>query len=1208
MTKDELSATTRSILDQAISDLRGTELSRPSQFVAKIVLKVLGQRRGDMDVIAAVRRLERELQLVGNVLARCRERLWEAEELEAASDPDGDTGWRHRIRKVSSAFEAGEHEPLEWVGLWLEALERRAWDWCQEVTSLPSVPRGFAVLRSDLEAVTHALRTKSDADAVGPSKRLLDSGLLGPEAAAKIGLLATRILLGEGAEHSEVSAQAEHTVELVGDERWQWLARTAVAEAAFAYDGAGAARHVLSGVLATAEPPVDALILMGRVEESEQQWSAADRLYEQAIDADDRVDTSALLREVPARLLVRYAARKGLPAKRAALLLKRALQLGVPGDGDYPDKDMWASLGDRLVQWSLAATHDDPDSTTRLKREAASAYAQAGDRFSSSGYFPRAVELMRHACALASDDAELRWQYAETLWLDGSRTDGVINRERMEAARVQLNAGLSLRSPGASEAWVLLLKARLDEDLEDPSEDPALTLERAILLEPNNEVAHACLANTLRRRGYIQEALEASVEGMSGAFSVNDFVFSTRMTLTLDVADYDAALTLLDERGLAAHAEQTLAFGRAEVALRQGRPETAQSLLARAGDNELARLLHALSTHAVGQRDAARDEFSALWTDTRSGPTYEMAGWAAFGAGLLDEAVGLYRPLAAQAPDFMPYRRDLGQFLLVRGDVDEGSELLHEGIDRCPHPDELVFLLKVELPYVRAKVESTPHEPAVHEALVAVERHIEDRVATLRSRRRVPGAGPEGAAVKAAAARTAAHEGRALAALDLYAALAASGVLPEAQLGVVRAGYAAAKAADEAVHVGEPERAIKEWEVLSDRLTGLAVAEAEPLLLSVRCRLALSELLHGAADWHEQLVDQEKEGLTAAMAEARDVLASTPERLWRLRDAMRRLTSEPGGSGETLEMVTGLVAGLPVARTYGLLAERDGAADSVLQATSTRLEIRLGPDAAAVVSVADVDDRVALLRDEVEQTTGVRIPWVYSHNRSDLAATAVEYRVHGRWVAQVDLAGIDPSGWLDTVDDGIDRVVHDHLGRLIGIDDVGLWLEGWDLNERDAPSWSSTDPSSDRLRLARLLRMLVREGASVADRDAVVSGLTSSASREGTGAAGTLDTLREVRLRLGLRALGVMPGSRPVELPAGIESRFVDGLSPDLAELELDRAAARRLATDLRKWLESQPPASSVIVVEHPGIRPFVWRMLPPGLRPLHVVTKEELT
>jgi flagellar biosynthesis component FlhA len=188
-----------------------------------------------------------------------------------------------------------------------------------------------------------------------------------------------------------------------------------------------------------------------------------------------------------------------------------------------------------------------------------------------------------------------------------------------------------------------------------------------------------------------------------------------------------------------------------------------------------------------------------------------------------------------------------------------------------------------------------------------------------------------------------------------------------------------------------------------------------------------------------------------------------------------------------------------------------------------------------------------------------------------------------------------------------ERAVRDNLFRLISVDDVDLWRRGW--NVLQAPGWESVRTATDefsRLRLARLLRMLLREGLPISDRNSILAGF---AEAEDSGRPDAIDALGIIRRRLYPAILGPDRDVRIHALPDPLEARIAAGLSPDTSnQWELDRSVAASLAKDLRQWCaEQSQPGPVVVQVASRRTRPIAWHLLA-AVRPrIYIVATEEL-
>jgi flagellar biosynthesis component FlhA len=247
------------------------------------------------------------------------------------------------------------------------------------------------------------------------------------------------------------------------------------------------------------------------------------------------------------------------------------------------------------------------------------------------------------------------------------------------------------------------------------------------------------------------------------------------------------------------------------------------------------------------------------------------------------------------------------------------------------------------------------------------------------------------------------------------------------------------------------------------------------------------------------------------------------------------------------------------------------------------------------------------LRHRLAEEMGIRVPRIATVPAPDLDGRIVQVRVYFRCVGTAALSA-DRATWVPAVLDELAERLRDYLYRLVGPDDVALWLKGWEPGAGDAADWDPPDPRADRLLLARVLRMLLREGVSVRDRGTIVPAVRSLSRINGHKEWATLETLRAVRGRLGRSALGVRPGLVIAALPAEIEKRVADGLHDGRPVWDLPRQPAYAIVADLRAWLDDQPQRPAAVRVEDARIRPFVWRLLAAERPVVHVLSSEELS
>ncbi|HEX6150363.1 FHIPEP family type III secretion protein [Nocardioides sp.] len=1201
----DLAASSRRILADAIQELDDARVSWPTKTFVRTILRGL-RRLGDHDdAIAGVDRVAREVGQISAVLERCARALRKAEDVEAARQPAGsDEWWNIRIRGVGRAV-AGE--PVEaalrlWVRAWVEGLAAESWAGCRRVLDVSGLPAAATPAADLMRRVVDALASREAAAALEPLEALLFEPRpvdLAAAEAVPLAVLRTRILLHEFSDVEAPRQAAEDAVGLAGtDRRLAALALAARAETELAADSVDAARRALAAV--GTDPPLDALVAQGLVSEREGQWSLADECYDRAIRLDPDATRPELLRPVPARLLVR-AAQRSQDVTEAVRLLEQALDAGVPGEGDHPDRDVQVGLAQRRRE--LAGELDAAgraDEAARSRAKAAAALVEAGQGYSAAGLTQRAVVLFEEACSLAPDEPAYRWTCAEAQRLQAHRPDGTLDLWLLDTARGHLEAGLTHRLPAADEAWVLITQALIEDTLPDPHEDPEVLAERAVLLDPDYTLGYAFLAGIQRGRGRPEDALRATTTIGDPTLTAEPFLFQTHLEVLRDLGRHEEALEALDLR-LGLGMDGDMSARRAEILIELDRPDEALAALEGAEPTSEVRVVRGHALFASGDAQQAREEFSALWADTRSGPSQQYAGWAAYRAGRVDEAISIYEDLAGRGDTREAFQRDLGQMHLVRGDLDTGSELLTQGIDRCPYAGDLHHLEVVELAYVRDVTAHTPHGAAVAAAVSDLVVHIRERVGAIRA----ASAPEEGPIALLGHARQALAGGDHIDALVYYLVLAAKELAPEARRGLRRAAVGARDAGDRLWVAGDAAAARGRWSSVQDALGDAAFSEEFGLGAGLACRLLVADLIEGnledaASRLNGVRVDEE---VLNEVKQAVATLADDPDRLWALYDGLSGL-DEVLRPDRARPLRGTILDSLPIDRAYRLAATDADTRGSAFLFVNP-LELRLGPALHRLVDTADLADEIGRLRARVEEDTGVRLPWLYPVAADGPTEARAEVRVYGRYVGEVRAGAESRVAELVA---SVEKVVRRHLYRLLSVDDVALWLEGWDPSTVDAPEWQPVDPRADRLRLARVLRMLLREGVQVRDRGTIVAAF-ETASRVGGEMPVTVDALRAVRRALGADVLGAGTGMRVVAVPTSLEHRLAAGVAPDGLSWTGSREDGLALVAALRAWLAAPDTgAADAISVENASVRVFVWRFLAADRPAVRVVAREELT
>jgi tetratricopeptide (TPR) repeat protein len=1213
----DLDVVARGILDQAIKELSDARLSESTRALAETVSRGLKGRDDDGDVINDVERLNSEIAEIGAILQRCVTVLLDAENQAAHRSVGSAVWWNARIRPVVRAFSSGQLDRglRLLTTIWVEDLARNDWTSCARVLGLPALPTEAGQMVEQMRMVTDALAQERYAAALDPLDDLLDTrrpnvARMDQGAAVRLGVLRTRILSREFSDREMTRQSALATTERAGRSNWRPLALAGLAEAQLAMDEVEAARESVEAARANIDKATgtdwqhtDILVADGLVHEQNGFWALADQAYDLAVERDPTATDAVLLRPVPARLLVRAAISPAVDVRRSVDLLDRALELGIDGVGDNPERDVHLARAEQLIR--LADDQDqrgNADEAQGHREAAARSLFEAGHGYQSSGLLPQALTLFRRACVLAPDVAEFHWAYADGLRLDAWRVDNTVDLETLKRAREQLLWGLELREPEDTEAWVLVTHALIAERLSDGDHDPALLVERALLKDPSYTAGYGFLAGILRRQGFVQEAFEVSGDGREYAGASDTLYFNVHLNLLLDLGKHEAALDLIEYQALR-QPDADMVANRADVLLQMHRPQDALSELSGQEPTDSVRLVRGHCLFAIGELDASRVEFWSLWRDTRLGPAADIAGWAAYRAGRLEEAIRLYRDRRQQALASTPYTRDLGQMLLVAGQVAEGTSLLEEGIAACPYVAELRLLADAYFDYVRKATAGTGHGLEVAEVLARLSRRIEQRCRELLASRRPP----EAVAALLGSARLALHSGRPLDALAVYGKLAGSDEVPEALQAAIRAGESGREAGDRLFTQEDHKGARRHWSAVERGIRRVSGAAAADLLRSMECRRMLAGLVDGSLDafttWLADVIDDE--GLEQALDDAAGTLAYDPASLWALRDGLLDLREPAGIRADVRQLMASLADRLPLSLAYRLhLDEANTLGSSFLFINP--LELRFGPGVEHLSHSSELRAATAELQDRIEGETGIRIPWVYAVAGPRLPDNQVQVRAYGGWAGTRDLSGPEET-WIVQVMDELEKRVRGYLFRLVGVDEVTLWLEGWDLGDGQRPAWDPADPRADRLRLARVLRMLLREYVSVQDRTTIVDAVRSPAAWDRRSTSATLYTLLDVRRNLGREALGVGGETVVVPLPVELEEQVAAGVPSNRPVWELPRQRAHRLLADLRAWLRAQPVPPDAIRVADGWVRPFVWRLLAAEEPAVRIVSDEEL-
>ena len=412
--------------------------------------------------------------------------------------------------------------------------------------------------------------------------------------------------------------------------------------------------------------------------------------------------------------------------ERALRLLDAAIDGGIEGTGRSPER---RAVRDRAQLLELMGDHD----------RAAAAYADAASLYAGRG---RALKLLQRAVELAPDEAPYRFELGEALRAAGIVADGEVDVTLLRSAKAHLDRGFAIRPPRPREAWALVTAALVDDALQE-GPDPALSVERALLLEPRYAAGLAFLSLLLSAWGYPSEAADTAQRAF--ALDPRDvFVIQQQARCLSDSSRYQEALKLLDRKDVEQLQLAELKLVRTLVLLRMGLPRPVLDALEGVDESGDSRLLLVRSwAHAL--RDETEPERRVLQSlSERLADSHNVLfqAWVAHRLGRLDEAITLLQDSFDHGGGGKSLESDLGQLLLARGsdhDVAAGAEHLLRGVERITDIDALVHLDTLELHLLLTSVKGRPQEAQVSEIVATARHQIALRIEQLRSQQRPAG-------------------------------------------------------------------------------------------------------------------------------------------------------------------------------------------------------------------------------------------------------------------------------------------------------------------------------------------------------------------------------------------------------------------------------------------------------------------------------------
>jgi tetratricopeptide (TPR) repeat protein len=1183
-------------IDQGSTRLRDLKLSPVARSVVTVALTLFKQRE-PADTLDSIEGLRRDLAVIDDVLKDIYDNGLHAEMAEAQAAPFGEA-WMASLRR-RLALTANQNRPDEWVAEWLDtwgdALASARWNLCAEIAAITGAPVDVHSIRTNLAAVVTPLEAAQPASSLPALNEVLADPRIPVKTATRLRVLKSRILrqvVGDAVGAAQAAAEATQ-LSSSADPPTRLLALAAQVEADLGSNQLAEAQARLDGAFDSEAAIPDLFIAAGRLAAANRQFRRANEFYDAAaLRFGPEAAEPQLLREVPGNLLWRTARQVSTTDTQAALeLIDRALTAGIEGSGPAPERSALQEKA-RLLE---KLGHTD---------EAAAAYRAAADRYEDAGS-DRALRLYQKACALAPGNARYHWAYGEALRGRATDANRVVDVTVLDEAIAQLDRGFALAQPDREDAWALASAALAANEL-GTGPDPSVLIERAILLDPDYVRGYGFLSFLLREKGFVTEAAAAAKEGYELPYS-DSFLLQMYVYTLADMGSYREALNILDLHP----PTPDFAWQKVSLHLRLGEPENALAAVDDVDiDEEAAQFVRGICYQASGDEDQERHCFEAVWNARTTSKVKGYAAWAAYRIGLLDESARLLMDMIENGSKNQTNDLDLAQVRLVRGsqasdDLAEGATLLFSAIDKITIVDHLIHMATIEFPLARRAVRGHRHETAVCSILDEASERVARRCDYLRTVRR-----PQGdAGVRLAHGRESLSRKDFGEALQAYLGLVQAGDSPETQAGLKAAAQGIIAYGDSQLATAGLQAAYDSWHKLIPA-TGL-LGTGEMLTQALHARLGLTALeLKGPSD--DEAVKLLSYCDERSISEALQHFARDIPTFWEHRDGLRVMAEHNEIRPPQRATLIECAENIPFDRVYSL--GRDAVSDHAVFPLVYAIELALCYERAQLMDSPVLGDGIPALRERLVRENGVRIPAVRGYLDSSLPPDTARFLVYEQAVADVAIpaAATNPA---EIILSRFTEAISENLFRLISVDEVGLWAAGWDASAPtvlDAePAWATPDGTArsraaERLRLARLLRMLLREGIPINDRDRIIDGFR--AAEEG-GAAGPAETLAKVRPLLFPAILGPEPPPQIWPVPADLEARMLKGLSPDSPSVwELPRAAAVELVSDMRNWRSQElPPTSVTLSVSDARVRPFLWRLLAADRPPIFVVAREEL-
>ncbi len=186
----------------------------------------------------------------------------------------------------------------------------------------------------------------------------------------------------------------------------------------------------------------------------------------------------------------------------------------------------------------------------------------------------------------------------------------------------------------------------------------------------------------------------------------------------------------------------------------------------------------------------------------------------------------------------------------------------------------------------------------------------------------------------------------------------------------------------------------------------------------------------------------------------------------------------------------------------------------------------------------------------------------------------------------------------------IEDVLRQNLAEFLGIQEVEYLIAGWEQSDKCSLVIAALPDEVTRIRLARVLGALLKEGVSIAPWEEILETIRSFGLSD--------DDVTKVVSAVRLRLKKWLPGNREnvarISLPVEIEDRIHNGLYSEEGKtfLALTPEETQELLSEVRSLVDSTS-RNQAIITGSAELRPYVRRVLEIEFPDLAVLSDEEL-